>query len=738
MNKLIRFLKPFTLLILMAVLLLYGQAMAELALPDYMSRIVNNGIQQSGTEYAIPKVMTEEDFGNLLLLMTNEEKSEIEPLYNRVEAVESAYKEYDIASNNEAIYRLDEGSEISLETIEPILARSIIIFSRVNQITDNASGDAVDMGAIKVPEGTNFYEFLSKMSYEQRVDILEAFGSEFDEMEATMLHQVGTKSLNDYYSSIGLDIAKQQRNYILNIGGIMLIVTMLGAAASISVGYISAKTASGVGRNLRKSIFTKIESFSNQEIDQFSTASLITRSTNDVTQIQSLLAMMIRFIFYAPLIGIGGVIKALEKSTSMSWIIALAVIVLVGMIIVVFSIALPKFKLVQKLIDRLNMVMRENLTGMMVIRAFNTQKFEENRFDKANRDLTETNLFVNRIMVFLGPAMMLIMNGTSLLIVWVGAHQIEESAMQVGDMMAFMQYALQIIFAFLMLSMMFIMIPRAIVSAQRISEVLDTEATILDPIHPITPDVMGLGEVVYKNVGFKFPGAEEDLIHDISFTAEPGSTTAIIGATGSGKTTLVNLLPRFYDVTKGEILIDGINIKEMSMHDLREMIGYVPQKPSLFSGTIESNLKYAKENATTEEVAEAIQIAQAADIVEEKTDGLLSEISQSGANISGGQKQRLSIARALIKKPKIFIIDDSFSALDFKTDSMLRKALKEKIGQSTVILIAQRIASIKHAEKIIVLEDGGICGVGKHEELMKQCVIYREIALSQLSEEELS
>ena len=614
------------------------------------------------------------------------------------------------------------------------MSKALIILTRVNQATD----ETIIFDGITIPNGMGFYDFISELPYNKRLEILETLKTEFDDIEVTLLHQLGTKSLNEYYTLIGVDIVKQQRNYILSIGGIMLLITMLGAAASISVGYISAKTAAGVGRNLRKSIFTKIESFSNQEIDQFSTASLITRSTNDVTQIQSLLTMMIRIIFYAPLIGIGGVIKALEKSTSMSWIIALAVIILVGMIILVFNIALPKFKLVQKLIDRLNMVTRENLTGMMVIRAFNTQVFEENRFDKANKDLTETNLFVNRIMVFLGPAMMLIMNGTSLLIVWVGAHQIEQSAMQVGDMMAFMQYALQIIFAFLMLSMMFIMIPRAIVSAQRISEVLDTEATILDPIHPITPDVMGSGEVVYKNVSFKFPGAQEDLIKNISFTAEPGVTTAIIGATGSGKTTLVNLLPRFYDVTEGEILIDGINIKDMSMHDLREMIGYVPQKPALFSGTIDSNLKYAREDATPSEVNEAIEIAQASDIVQEKKDGLLSEISQSGANISGGQKQRLSIARALIKKPKIFVIDDSFSALDFKTDSMLRKALKEKIGQSTVILIAQRIASIKHVEKIIVLEDGGICGIGKHEELMNQCEIYREIALSQLSEEELS
>ncbi len=694
MIKLMRFLKPFIALILLTIILLFGQAMADLALPDYMSRIVNNGIQQSGIEYVVPEIMIEDDFQHFMLYMTPEEMEAVKNIYSRVAPEDNNYGDYDLSMEGKAIYVLDKNAEYSVSEIEPVMAKALLAYSGDDKM---------------IPE-TN----------------------------ESMLIQAGARALAEYNTSIGIDVGESQRSYILGIGAIMIAITILGAAASIAVGFLASKIAAGVGRNLRKTIFTKIESFSNQEFDKFSTASLITRSTNDVTQIQSLLVMLLRIIFYAPIMGIGGVYKALEKSSSMSWIIALAVIVLIGMIIVIFSIALPKFKLVQKLIDRLNMVTRENLAGMMVIRAFNTQTFEEKRFDDANMELTTTNLFVNRLMVLFQPAMMLIMNGTSLLIVWVGAHQIANSAMKVGDMMAYMQYALQIIFAFLMLSMMFIMVPRAIVSAQRISEVLDEEPSILDPKNPIKPKANGVGEVVYENVEFGFPGAEESLLKNISFVAKPGETTAIIGATGSGKTTLVNLLPRFYDIKKGEIKIDGVNISDMTMHDLRDMIGYVPQKASLFSGTIESNLKYANEEASADEVSEAVSIAQASDIVSEKADGLKSEVSQHGANLSGGQKQRLSIARALIKKPKIYIIDDSFSALDFKTDSELRKALKDKTGDSTILLIAQRISTIRNADQIVVLEEGGICGIGKHEELMKKCEIYKEIALSQLSAEELS
>jgi ATP-binding cassette subfamily B protein len=518
----------------------------------------------------------------------------------------------------------------------------------------------------------------------------------------------------------------------------MLLISLLSAACTIIVGFIAARVAAGVSRNLRRNIFTKVESFSSKEFDEFSTASLITRTTNDITQIQQVLFLSIRLIIYAPILGIGGVIKAVGKSPSMTWIIALGVIVLLGFIITVFAIAFPKFKLIQKMLDKLNLITRENLSGMMVIRAFNTQKFEEKRFDNANKELTDTNLFVNRVMSIMFPAMMFIMNGITVLIVWVGSHQIANSNMQVGDMMAFMQYAMQIMFAFLMMSFMFIMIPRASASAQRIDEVLKTKLSILDPKKPkkLDGDVKGLVE--FRNVSFKYDGAEEYALKDIDFKALPGQTTAFIGSTGSGKSALINLIPRFYDVTDGQILIDGMDIRDITQHDLRNLIGYVPQKGSLFQGTIESNLKYADENINKEDMERAIKIAQAEEFINEKPDRLESEISQGGSNVSGGQKQRLSIARALVKKAKIYIFDDSFSALDFKTDSKLRKALSSEIQSSTIFIVGQRISTIKNAEQIIVLDEGRVVGMGNHEELMEICPTYREIALSQMSEEELA
>ncbi len=741
MHKLVKFLKPFILPLLVAIGLLYAQAMTDLALPDYMSNIVNKGIQQGGIEHAVPNILRQSDMDKLILFLNEDNNEKVLNSYSLINPSDSEYEDYLETYPNlggEPIYVLKDIDKAEVNELDPIMAKTLLSVEGINKMMNDANGGEIEINGMKIPAGTDLFAVLGQMPVEQRKQMVEDASKQFEMMGESMTIQAGVSIVKANYEELGMDTEKTQRNYILKIGGIMLLISLLGAVCSITVGFISSKIAGGLGRNLRKNIFTKVSGFSNREFDNFSTASLITRSTNDVTQIQTLMVMMIRMVFYAPIIGVGGVIKAMSKNSSMSWIIAVAVIILLGMIAIIFSIALPKFKAVQKLVDRLNMVTRENLSGMMVIRAFNTQKFEEKRFDKANEDLTKTNLFVNRVMVFLFPAMSLIMNGVTLLIVWVGAHQIADSAMQVGDMMAFMQYALQIIFAFLMLSMMFIMIPRASVSAQRIAEVLETEPTILDPKEPKHFDENSKGVVEFKDVCFRYPGAEENMIKNINFKAEAGKTTAIIGSTGSGKTTLVNLIPRFYDVTSGMVTIDGIDIRDLTQHEVREVIGYVPQKASLFSGTIESNLKYADESASEEVLKESLEIAQAMDFVNEKPEGFNTEISQGGINVSGGQKQRLSIARALVKKPKVFIFDDSFSALDFKTDSALRRALKEKTGDSTLLIVAQRISTIKKADQIIVLDDGKMVGLGTHEKLMNTCKTYQEIALSQLSKEELS
>lgn len=550
---------------------------------------------------------------------------------------------------------------------------------------------------------------------------------------------MGELALPDYMSNIvNKGIAAGDTNYILKTGALMLLISLGSGVCAIIVGFVASRVAANVARSLRKDVFEKVEDFSNAEFDKFSTASLITRTTNDITQVQTLLVMMIRMLFFAPIMGIGGIIKALSKDVSMSWIIAVAVAVLIILIATIFKLALPRFKRIQKLIDRLNLVIRENLSGMLVIRAFNTQKFEENRFDKANEELTSVNLFVSRTMSLLMPAMMLIMNITTVLIVWIGAKQVGDLKIQVGDMMAFMQYAMQIIMSFLMISMMFIMIPRASVSGDRIAEVLETEPAIQDAKNPkhLPQEVKGLIE--FKDVSFSYPHAEEAVLQHISFTARPGETTAFIGSTGSGKSTLINLIPRFYDPTQGEILIDGVNIKEIAQHELREQVGYIPQKGVLFSGTIASNLRYGKEDADEAHLTKAATIAQAKEFIDSKPEGLETSIAQGGGNVSGGQKQRLAIARALTKESPIYIFDDSFSALDFKTDAMLRSALKESTAGSTVLIVAQRISTIMQAEQIIVLDEGRIVGKGTHQELMKNCQVYKEIALSQLSKEELA
>jgi ATP-binding cassette, subfamily B, multidrug efflux pump len=741
MFKLAKYLKPFTGLLIVAVVLLFGQAMADLSLPDYMSNIVNVGIQQSGIENAVPKAVRASEMDKLKIFMNSDEKEQVLKNYTLVDKSSTDYDKYvkDYkALEKEPIYVLNKIDKAEVEKLNPIMGKALLTVTGVEKMKESAKDGVIDFNGTKIPASTDLFAMFAKLPAEQRAKISEDSDKRFIALGDKMVVQAATGSIKTEYTALGMDTDKIQRNYILLAGLIMLGISLLSAAATIIVGFLASRTAAGVSRNLRKGVFTKVESFSNTEFDKFSTASLITRTTNDITQIQMLIVMSIRMLVYAPILGIGGVIKAMNKTTSMSWIIALAVVVLLGLITTVFSVALPKFKAIQKLIDRLNLVTRESLSGMMVIRAFNTEKFEEKRFDNANKELTKTNLFVNRVMVVMFPVMMLIMNGTTILIVWVGAHKIAESAMQVGDMMAFMQYAMQIIFAFLMMSFMFIMIPRASVSAQRISEVLAVEATIVDPKNPKHFDKKVKGIVEFKNVSFKYPGAEEDMLKNLNFTAMPGKTTAIIGSTGSGKTTLINLIPRFYDITGGQILLDGVDVREVTQHELRDQIGYIPQKGSLFRGTIESNLKYANENATEEDLKEAAEIAQSTGFINEKPEGFKAEISQGGTNVSGGQKQRLSIARALVKRPQIYIFDDSFSALDFKTDAALRNALKHQTSSSTLIIVAQRISTIKNAEQIIVLDEGKIVGVGTHAELMETCETYQEIALSQLSKEELA
>ncbi|WKV10296.1 ABC transporter ATP-binding protein [Thermoanaerobacterium sp. CMT5567-10] len=741
MLKLRKYFKPYIFITIIAILFIFIQAMSDLALPDYMSNIVNQGIQQGGIVNAVPSAVRQSTMDKLTLFMSDDDKKEVLNDYTLIDKNSSDYDKYVKqypTLKKEPIYVLKNIDKSEVDKINPVMGKAFLAVSAVDKMKSSVKDGFITFNNTKIPANMDLFALFAKLPESERQKIADDMNKKFTSLGDNMVIQAAAAEVKAEYKALGVNTDKIQMNYILTTGLIMLLITILSAACSILVGFLGSRVAAGFSRDIRKSLFTRVESFSSEEFDKFSTASLITRTTNDITQIQMLIVFMIRMIFYAPMIGIGGVIRAIGKSASMSWIIALAVIVLLGLVSIVFSIALPKFKSVQKLVDRLNLVARENLAGMMVIRAFNTQEFEENRFDKANRDITDTMLFINRVMITMFPAMMLIMNGVTLLIVWVGAHDIANSSMQVGDMMAFMQYAIQIIFAFLMMSMMFIMIPRASVSASRIAEVLETEPTVVDPKESKKFDESQKGVVEFRNVSYRYPGAEEDAIKNITFKAEPGKTTAIIGSTGSGKSTLVNLIPRFYDATEGQVLVDGVDVRDVKQHDLREKIGYVPQKISLFKGTVMSNIKFGNENATDEEVKKAAEVAQAAEFIERLPDGYDSEISQDATNISGGQKQRLSIARALVKKPEIYIFDDSFSALDFKTDRALRKALKEYTGNSTVIIVAQRISTIMNADQIIVLDDGKIAGIGTHEELMKNCETYREIAYSQLSKEELA
>ena len=746
MRRLIKYLKPYTHLIILSITLLFILANADLALPDYLSRIVNNGIQQSGVEDAVPRAIRQSEMDKLFVFMRSDEQNLVSENYILLEPASTdadLYLEEYPALADEPIYVIDEDGPSDRDRLNTIFGRALVVVSSIEQMIADPSaappmGDGFAFDPSQIPPGMDVFDMLGMMPEEQRAQISGRIEEMFAMLGDNMISQMAVSAVRTEYEALGMDTASLQSDYILRTGGTMLLISLLGGACTISVGYLAAKTAAGAARDIRQAVFRKVESFSSAEFNKFSTASLITRSTNDVTQVQTVIFMIMRMVLYAPIIGVGGIIRAIDKSAEMWWIIAVAVAALLSLVLTVFTISLPKFRIIQNLIDRLNLVTREQLSGMMVIRAFNKQDDEEVRFEKANRDLTDNSLFIARVMVTMMPVMMLLMNGLSVGIIWVGAHQVAEATIQVGDMIAFMQYAMQIVFAFLMMSMMFIFLPRAAVSGGRIADVLETELVITDPPEPKQFHDPLEGRIEFRDVSFRYPGALDDVLCDISFTANPGETTAFIGSTGCGKSTVVNLIPRFYDVTGGAVFMDGIDIREVNQSDLRDQIGYVPQRGMLFSGTVESNLRYADENANDETMREAVEIAQASEFVFDSPEGFDGEIAQGGSNVSGGQKQRLSIARALVKKPPIYIFDDSFSALDFKTDSALRSALKEKTGESSVLIVTQRVATVKNADQIIVLDEGRVVGKGKHHDLMESCDTYQEIARSQLSEEELS
>jgi ATP-binding cassette subfamily B protein len=746
MRRLIKYLKPYSLQIVLAVALLFIQANADLALPDYLSRIVNNGIQQSGVEDAVPQAIRQSQMERLFLFMNAEERQLVTDQYSLLvpDSSDAApYLQDFPALAEEAVYRLNDEAQTDAAALNLIMGRALIVVSGIEaMLADPTStpplGEGFAFDPSQLPPGTDVFALLAGLPETQRNQILASVDEMSAELGESMIAQMAVGAVRAEYEALGIDTTQLQTDYILRTGGTMLLITLLGGICTVAVGYLAARTAAGAARDIRKDTFKKVESYSSAEFNTFSTASLITRSTNDVTQVQMVIFMVMRMVLFAPIIGVGGIIRAIDKSPDMWWIIAVAVAALLSLIVIVFLIAFPKFQIIQELIDRLNLVTRENLSGMMVVRAFNKQDDEESRFDQANRDLTDTSLFIARVMVTMMPVMMLLMNGLTVGILWAGAQQVAAATIQVGDMMAFLQYAMQIVFAFLMMSMMFIFLPRAAVSGGRIADVLETEVSITDPEHPVELKQPLSGKIEFRDVTFRYPGAEENVLCNINFEARAGETTAIIGSTGSGKSTVVNLIPRFYDVTEGTITLDGVDIRQLRQSDLRDVIGYVPQKGMLFTGTIESNLRYADEDASNETLQQAVDIAQASEFIFAKPEGMQGEISQGGSNVSGGQKQRLSIARALVKKPPIYIFDDSFSALDFKTDSTLRRALKENTGDSSVLIVTQRVATVKNADQIIVLEEGEVVGKGKHRELMESCETYQEIARSQLSEEELS
>ena len=735
MRKLFQFLKPYAPRVLLILCVLVVQAYCDLSLPTYTSNIVNVGIQQSGIDEEIPENISEEEMNRLLLFVSEDDRQDIQDAYEK----SSESFDYDgevltlkdsVKSDNEKLDALTEEMKL------PMMLTAG--FENGSDTTKQMEGQLKEqMSQVPGIEKMSVFDIFGMMDDTQRAAIVDKITEQMDKMPDSILDQAAISYVKSTYEQIGLDTGHMSTVYILKTGAKMLGLAALGMAASILACLMASRVGAKVGRGLRRDTFRKVIGFSNAEFDKFSTASLITRSTNDIQQIQLLTVMILRMVLYAPIMAIGGILKVSKTNVDMFWIIGLAVLLIVMVVAVLFIVVMPKFKIVQNMVDKLNLVSREILTGLPVIRAFHTEKQEEERFDKANKDLTKLNLFVNRAMTFMMPTMMLVMNGINVLIVWVGGHSINDGAMQVGDMMAFIQYAMQIIMSFLMICMISVMLPRAAVSAERVDKVLKSETKIHDPKEPKTLPKNGKGEVAFEHVSFHYPGAEEDVLHDITFTAKPGETTAFIGSTGCGKSTLVNLIPRFYDVTEGKITIDGQDVRDLTQHALRDKLGYVPQKGVLFSGNIASNIMFGNPAGSEQEMTEAAQIAQAVEFIDTKPERYKSPISQGGANVSGGQKQRLSIARAIAKHPDVYIFDDSFSALDYKTDTVLRSALKEKTTDSVVLIVAQRISTILHAEQIIVLDDGKIVGKGTHEELLKTCDAYYQIAASQLSESEL-
>ena len=750
MLKVLKNLKKSFWSVVVIILLLIVQAQADLNLPDFTSRIVNEGIQFGGIEKAVPQIISKQDLENILIFSEDDDK--ITENYTLVgespskeqEKVLKKYLGKDFDIELESIYVLNDIDSSKEDELAKLMAGPLMEFATVTSEDTAAQIKTAMMSKVPeeqkaVLENMSILDIIKSMPEEQRKSVLEQFTKQVDEMQDSIKEQAAITEIKNLYKDLGVDTDKLQNNYILVTGLQMLGVALISMVSAITIMLLSARVAAKLGKTLREKVFRKVLSFSTGELNRFSTASLITRSTNDVQQIQMLISILFRVVVYAPIIGIGGFIKVLTNSdSSMAWIIGVAILAVLFIVVTLFIIAMPKFRKLQELTDKLNLVSREILSGLQVIRAFNTEKKEEKRFNGANKDLMKTNVFVNRTMSIMMPALMLIMNGITVLIVWVGGHNVDQGIMQVGDLMAFIQYTMQIVMAFLMISMISIMLPRASVSANRINEVLETEASIKDKKETKKFDPSKKGLVEFKNVSFRYPDADTELLEDINFTAEPGKTTAIIGSTGSGKSTIVNLIPRFYDVTGGELRIDGVNVKDVSQKDLRDIVGFVPQKGLLFSGTIESNIKYSDDSMSDERMYKAAEIAQATEFIETKEKKYQDPISQGGGNVSGGQRQRISIARALAKDPEIFVFDDSFSALDLKTDAALREALSEITHDKTVIIVAQRISTILNAEQIIVLEEGKVVGIGTHEELIKNNETYRQIALSQLSEEELS